>query len=130
MSDVLTLRRRNLLMQMSLYSQREIAEGRTGSALAFAELVQIHPSLLSKLRGGSGDSTRDVSDKLARQIEARLGLDTGWLDVEHQDAPPTAAEAAIMQLALSAYQAGDARGRRELRRYLQELAGRQRPSSS
>jgi hypothetical protein len=73
MSDLALTRRRNLLMQLALFSQQEIAVGRTGSASSFAERVGIHQSLLSKLRGAHpGNDTRDLSDKLCGTRAARV----------------------------------------------------------
>lgn len=124
MNDLATTRRRNLLMQLALFSQLEIAVGRTGSAASFAERVGIHQSLLSKLRGASpGSDTRDLSDKLARQIEARLGLKAGWLDEGRDEAPMTSGEASFVEIALRAYRNVDAKTRRELRRHMLGLAG-------
>ena len=123
MNDTPTTRRRNLLMQLALFSQLEIAEGRGGSAASFAERVGIHPSLLSKLRGAQpGQDTRDISDKLARQIEARLGLQAGWLDERRDEAPMTSGEASFVELALRAYRNVDAKARRELRKRMEALA--------
>lgn len=123
MSDLALTRRRNLLMQLALFSQQEIAVGRTGSAASFAERVGIHQSLLSKLRGGHpGNDTRDLSDKLARQIEVKLGLQAGWLDEHRDEAPMTSAEASFVEIALRAYRNVDAKTRRELRRQMVALA--------
>lgn len=123
MADLSTIRRRNLLLALAEFSQRELAQGRSGSALAFAELLQIHPTLLSKLRGASGKGSRDVSDQLARQVESRLSLSSGWMDEERTDAPMTPAETSFLDLALRAYRAGDAKTRRALRRELERITG-------
>jgi hypothetical protein len=123
MPDLSLTRRRNLLLQFARFSQAEIAAGRSGSAAAFSEKLGIHPTLLSKLRGAQAEGdARDVSDKLARQFEVRLGLAAGWLDQEQDGAPLTSAETSFLELALRAYRAADAPTRRALRRQLQALA--------
>lgn len=123
-SGLQNTRRRNLLLQMALHSQREVAAGRSGSAAAFAEVLGIHQSLLSKLRGATaGVQARDISDKLARQFESQLGLEAGWFDAEHEEAPLTSAESSFLDVALKAYRAAPAKVRRELRKQLEQLAG-------
>lgn len=115
-------RRRNFLLQLALHSQTEIAAGRSGSDAGFAERIGVHPSMLPKLKGSAhGRDSRDISDKLARQIESRLGLEPGWLDAEHSDAPLTSAEASFVELALRVYRGAGAKKRRELRQQMQRL---------
>lgn len=123
--SILTLRRRNLLMQLTLFAKRQLDEGiGTGASTTFAEVIGIHKSLLSRLKGDGGRAgARDISDSLARQIEARLGLPSGWMDQEHGSAPMTSAEESFIALALAAYRRADAKGRRELRRSMRQMSG-------
>lgn len=115
------IRRRNLLLQLNLFMHHALDAGQeTGAVTDFAEKIGVHKSLLSKLKG-EGQSSRDVSDALARQIESALGLPKGWMDEEHPEAPPTAAEASFVELALAVYRSTDAKGRTALRRSMRDL---------
>jgi hypothetical protein len=115
-------RRRNLLLQLNLYAHEEINEGRQASiSTSFAESIGVHKSLLSKLRG-EGNAARDISDKMARQIESHLKLEPGWMDHDHQEAPVTSAEASYLELALAAYRATNAQGRSRLRKQAINIA--------
>ncbi len=53
-------------------------------------------SLLYQLKNKSINSTsgkkRNIGNKIAREIEAKLGLDDGWMDIEHADPPETTEE--------------------------------------
>ena len=52
-----------------------------GAFQAFAELVEIHPGVWSKIsRGKLG-----VGDAMARRIECRTGKPIGWLDAPQVD---------------------------------------------
>jgi hypothetical protein len=53
------------------------------------------------------------------------GRPTGWLDEERKDASPTPAEVAFLELALKAYRAANAEGRRVLRGQLRALLSAQ-----
>lgn len=115
------IRRRNLMLQINLFIRHALDSGQeTGAVTDFAEKIGIHKSLLSKLKG-EGQSSRDVSDALAAQIEVALGLPKGWMDTPHDEAPPTPAETSFMELALQAYRATDARGRTQLRRSFKSM---------
>ncbi|MFT4101769.1 MAG: hypothetical protein QM674_12160 [Burkholderiaceae bacterium] len=124
MSDRTTIRRRNTLALFQAHAEQALAGGEPPKGLeqAFASRLQISPSMWSQIK-----ASRPIGDKLARQIETLTGQPAGWLDVEHEDADaaakPTAAEAAFLALALSAYRSTDAAGRRELRRWLKRLVG-------
>jgi hypothetical protein len=121
--DLSQTRRRNLLLLLNRHSHSLIDAGReTGAATAFAAAIGVHKSLLSKLKG-EGASARDISDSMARQIEARLSLQAGWMDAPQEGAPLTSAERSFLDLCLRAYRLADARGRTELRRYLRSLSG-------
>ena len=110
------IRRRNLLFQLQLYAHMQLDAGQeTGSSTSFAKLIGVHKSLLSKLKG-EGESKRDISDALARQIEAALALQPGWMDKPHDEAPMTTAERSYLDLCLQAYRATNAAGRSFLRK--------------
>jgi hypothetical protein len=47
----------------------------------FAAVVGESPSLLSQIAGGN--PTRAIGEELARKLEERLGLTTGYLDEPH-----------------------------------------------
>ncbi len=102
--------------------QEQTQSGGEATSTAFAQAIGVHKSLLSKLKaapvqpGQPGAEHRDISDKLARQIEANLGLAPGWMDIEHEDAPLTGAEESFLEAALAAYRMTDAKGRAELRK--------------
>ena len=112
------IRRRNLLLQLNLFTHHEVDAGRdNGAATAFAAKIGVHKSLLSKLK-----TERDISDALARQIESNLGLSAGWMDEPHADAPPTGAEASLQVMALEAIRATDAASRTSLRKLLKIMS--------
>ena len=116
------IRRRNLLLQLQLFTHRQIDSGHeTGSSTSFASLIGVHKSLLSKLKG-EGQSNRDISDALARQIEAALGLSALWMDEPHEDAPMTTAEQSYLDLCLLAYRATNAAGRARLRKAARDVS--------
>lgn len=115
---ITTTRRRNLLLQLSVFTHKSIDDGgKTGAATAFAAKIGVHKSLLSKLK-----TERDISDTLARQIEANLALPAGWMDGHHEEAPLTSAESSLQELALSAYRATNAASRTALRKLLKAMA--------
>ncbi len=114
-------RRRNLLLLLRQHSHSQINAGQeTGAATSFAQVIGVHKSLLSKLKG-EGASARDISDAMARQIESRLGQPPGWMDEPQQDAPLTSAEQSFLELCLQAYRSTDAPGRTQLRRQMRAL---------
>lgn len=58
---------------------RVLADRFNGTSQLAAKLGLAHPSYLSQLIGPN--PTRDVSERVARRYEARLGLQAGWLDI-------------------------------------------------
>jgi hypothetical protein len=64
---------------------------RTDSGAAFAKQADIAPSLLSQIL--SQNPTRNIGDRLARKIEDKLGLASGWLDSIHGAPTPSRVEA-------------------------------------
>lgn len=73
MLTVYALRRENL---------RIIARQWGGPTSLSRKLGHSNGSYLAQLIGPH--PSRDVSEKVAREIEARLGLPSGWLDAEHE----------------------------------------------
>ncbi len=65
------IRRKNL---------RELVD-KADSGAAFAKQADMAPSLLSQIL--SQNPSRNVGDRLARKIEERLRLPSGWLDSAH-----------------------------------------------
>lgn len=121
-SNTTLTRRQNALTLFQDYAEKALAAGAAPKGLeqAFAATLQISPSMWSQIK-----SSRPIGDKLARQIEAMTGRPTGWLDEERKDASPTPAEVAFLELALQAYRAANAEGRRVLRGQLRALLSAQ-----
>lgn len=120
MSDPLTItRRRNALALFQAFAEKALAAGAPPKGLeqAFAAQLQVSPSMWSQLK-----SSRPIGDKLARQIETHCGRPPGWLDEPQADPTPSAAEAAFLALALAAYRATNAAGRKALRDQMKALA--------
>lgn len=61
---------------------------------AFANAVGRSHSQMSQIKTRARHSTtglpRSIGDDLARDIETRLGLSVGWMDVPHASEPPQA----------------------------------------
>lgn len=114
------LRRANAVSLFQEFASAQIAAGASVKGLEqeFAELLAIAPSMWSQIKG-----SRNISDKLARQIEARTKNPSGWLDQAHQaDPQPSAAEENFLAVARQAWRHGDAKTRRELLRLVREAA--------
>jgi transcriptional regulator with XRE-family HTH domain len=118
-ADVHLVRRENLLLLLREFSQARIARGEptNGTEKAFAEQLQVSKSLLSQLK-----SSRNISDAIAKQIEARCKKPEGWLSQERTEVTPRPApgEEAFLALARAAYRAADPEGRAQLRNMLAE----------
>ncbi len=50
---------------------------------SFAEHCGISPGVMSRMISRSGDRSRNIGSKAARQIEKSCGKITGWLDINH-----------------------------------------------
>lgn len=90
--------------------------GPKGLEQAFAARLQISPSMWSQIK-----SARPIGDKLARQIEQLCGKAAGWLDEERAASVVTPAEQQFLELALQAFRATNAAGRKALRTQLQAM---------
>jgi hypothetical protein len=95
------------------FSEKEIGNGATAKGLegAFAAHIGITAITLSHIK-----RSRNISDKLAAQIEAACGVTHGWMSVPHGELAPTSAQQHFESLARKAWQAGNAKARRELMR--------------
>ncbi len=105
-------RRRNALALFQAFAEIELAAGASPKGLeqAFAAKLQISPSMWSQVK-----SSRPIGDKLARQIEAHAGKAAGWLDEARESALLTPGEKAFVDLALAAWRATNAAGRKALK---------------
>ena len=111
-------RRRNALLLHRRFLEEAIAAGLPAKGLdqAFAKKLEISPSMWSQIK-----SARPIGDTLARQIERHCGVDTGWLDREDLTADaPDPAEERFIAAARQAWRAANAKGKRELNRWLRE----------
>lgn len=113
-ADVHLVRRENLLLLLREFSQARIARGEptNGTEKAFAEQLQVSKSLLSQFK-----SSRNISDAIAKQIEARCRKHDGWLSEARTEVAvrPVPGEGTFLALARAAYRAADPEGRNALR---------------
>jgi hypothetical protein len=112
------IRRQNALALFQAHAEKAMAAGAAPKGLeqAFAATLQISPSMWSQIK-----ASRPIGDKLARQIESLCAKSAGWLDERQVDAAPTPAETAFMDLALNAWRATNAAGRKALREQLKAI---------
>ncbi len=117
-SNITLTRRQNALALFQGYAEKALASGTPPKGLeqSFAITLQISPSMWSQIK-----SSRPIGDKLARQIESACGKPKGWLDVLRQDAAPSAAEVAFLELALAAWRATNRAGRQTMREQLKRI---------
>ena len=110
--NITVTRRQNALALFQAYAEKALAAGAAPKGLeqAFAATLQISPSMWSQIK-----SSRPIGDKLARQIESACERPLGWLDAARDDATPSAAERAFLDLALKAWRATNSAGRKDLR---------------
>jgi hypothetical protein len=113
------IRRQNALALFQAYAETALAGGTPPKGLeqSFAASVQISPSMWSQIK-----SARPIGDKLARQIEQHHGKPLGWLDEARDSDVVTPAEKAFLDLALQAWRATNAAGRKALRGQMKETA--------
>ena len=118
MPDPTVSRRRNVLSLFQAYAESAVAGGTAPKGLeqAFAAHVEISPSMWSQIK-----SARPIGDKLARQIEQHCGKPAGWLDEPREAAGLTSGEQQFLALALQAWRAVDAGGRKGLRASMKAL---------
>ena len=115
-------RRRNALLLHRRFLEQAIAAGLPAKGLdqAFAQKLEVSPSMWSQIK-----SSRPIGDTLARQIERHCAVETGWLDRAElaADVPdvPDAAEERFVAKARQAWRTANAKGKRELSRWLSAL---------
>ena len=119
MTDPTVSRRRNVLALFQAYAESAVAGGTAPKGLeqAFAAHVEISPSMWSQVK-----SSRPIGDKLARQIEQHCGKPAGWLDKAREAAGLTPGEQQFLALALNAWRATNADGRKALKAQMKQIA--------
>ncbi len=112
-------RRQNALALFQAFAEKAVAAGASPKGLeqAFAATLEISPSMWSQIK-----SSRPIGDKLARQIEQHSGKSAGWLDEERAAEGVSPAEQQFLDLALRAWRATNAAGRKDLRERMKQLA--------
>jgi hypothetical protein len=109
--NITLVRRNNLLALLRNFMEVRMAAGAraAGLELEFSEQLQVHHTLLSQLK-----SSRPISEKMARQIEARCSLGRGWLDSPRETIQPTASEERFIELCRLTWRSLGAKQRRAL----------------
>ena len=118
--DNLTVNRRsNAISLFQRFAEAQMRAGVPPKGLeqAFAQQLQISPSMWSQIK-----SSRPIGDKLARQIEVACATPLGWLDEDHPAQEPSPAEQQFLALALKAWRATNADGRKRLKQLLRQTA--------
>jgi hypothetical protein len=117
--NIALTRRRNALTLFQAYAEKAMAAGTPPEGLeqSFAAAVQISPGMWRQIK-----SSRPIGDKLARQLETLCSKPTEWRDQARDDASPSPAGKALQELALAAWRASNAAGRRALRQHLEGVA--------
>jgi len=113
------LRRQNVLTLFQRFAEEQMRQGSGPKGLEqlFAQALQVSPSMWSQIK-----SSRPIGDKLARQVEAACGRPAGWLDEAHEPQGLTPSELQFLQVALKAWRATNADGRRQLRQQMKDIA--------
>jgi hypothetical protein len=111
------VRRQNALQLFQQFAEGRMRAGEPpkGMEQAFAQALQVSPSMWSQIK-----SSRPIGDKLARQIEAACGQAQGWLDEPHDTPGLSPGEQQFLDLALRAFRATNAGGRKQLRLLLRQ----------
>lgn len=118
--DLHTIRRINAQAAFQAFAEERLAAGHPPKGLEqeFARAVELSPASWSMTKSGK----RPMSDKIARQFEAKLGRPAGWMDEEREPQGLSPAEQHTMALALAAYRRTNADGRRRLRALLKDFS--------
>ena len=115
------IRRHNVLILFGEFVYEQSVKGvqPLGLAEEFAKKLQVSKSMWTQIR--SDRTQRNISDKLARQIETACGKPAKWMD-EPQSAEPGVdhGEERFIELARMAYRSQNARGKRTLRTLMLE----------
>ncbi len=117
--NITVARRQNVLQLFQQYAEDQMRAGAPPKGLeqAFAQKLQISPSMWSQIK-----SSRPIGDKLARQIEVACGQPLSWLDTQRATTELSPSEQQFMALALQAWRATNADGRKRLKRLMKETA--------
>jgi len=117
-----TIRRNNVLILFGEFVAEQAVQGvkPLGMAELFAKKLQISASMWTQIR--SETTQRNISDKLARQIETACGKPQRWMDEEQSTTEPEVdhGEERFIELARIAYRSQNARGKRALRTLILE----------
>ena len=107
------IRRDNLLTLLVEFTAARLAQGEPskGVEVMFAEHLGVSRVTLSHMKG-----IRNISDKMAEQIEKKTAHEPGWLDHPRTNVAPSPGLQAFLALAGSVWQAGNAAERRRLMR--------------
>jgi hypothetical protein len=102
----------NVLNLEKSFASQKILEGNStvGLGLAFAQHLEISHSLWSQIKGG-----RTIGNSLARQIESKCSVPTGWLDEEHEVSTPDPHEEKFIALCRQAWQVSSQSQRKDLK---------------
>jgi hypothetical protein len=111
------VRRQNALQLFQQFAESRMRAGEPpkGMEQSFAQALQVSPSMWSQIK-----SSRPIGDKLARQIEAACGQAQGWLDEPHDAPGLSPGEQQFLDLALRAFRATNAGGRKQLKLALRQ----------
>lgn len=117
MSNVTVNRRQNVLNLFQQFAEEQMRSGVAPKGLeqTFAQRLQISPSMWSQIK-----SSRPIGDKLARQIEVASGQAAGWLDEERASQGLSGPEQQFLAMALKAWRATNADGRRKLKAVMKD----------
>lgn len=110
MSSVFDIRRDNL---------RRLMEQWGGPTSLAKKLGHSNGSYIAQLAGPH--PTRDVSEKVAREIELKLGIPTGWMDHKHKGPPGRPDTGLLIDVVATVKDAIDAAGVRAPRPKIENL---------
>lgn len=112
-------RRRSLDVLYRRFAEQHLAQGGhlKGVDNLFADALGVSASTLSMAKSGA----RPIGDKLAAQIESRMGLESGWLSEDRPEEGLSPAEQSFVAIALQAYRSVGSDQRRQLRKQMQAL---------
>ena len=118
-SNITVVRRQNVLSLFQTFAEEQMRAGVAPKGLeqTFAQHLQISPSMWSQIK-----SSRPIGDKLARQIEAACRQSVGWLDEERASQGLSPSEQQFISLALKAFRATNAEGRKKLKSIVKAMS--------
>lgn len=116
--NISVTRRHNLLVLLQEFAENLVATGTTtkGFDQAFAQHIQVSPSMLSQMKAG-----RPIGNKTAAQVEALCKRPAGWLDLQHPNQKPSPAEDAFIDMARTVWRAQNARDKRALNQLVRDF---------